>query len=109
MKDIEREIKIILDTIIEKLSPLKIVLFGSYVYGKLTKDSDIDILVVVQDHKLPRYKRAREIRKCLWNKVAIPKDILIYTVDEIKKWEGVKEAFITSVLEQGKVVYEKQD
>jgi len=45
----------------------------------------------------------------LWNKVAIPKDILIYTVDEIKKWEGVKEAFITSVLEQGKVAYEKQD
>ena len=111
MKDIEREIKIILDTIIEKLSPLKIVLFGSYVYGKPTKDSDIDILVVVQDHKLPRYKRAREIRKCLWNKVTIPipKDILIYTVDEIKKWKGVKEAFITSVLEQGKVAYEKQD
>jgi len=36
MKDIEIEIKIILDTIIEKLSPLKIVLFGSYVYGKPT-------------------------------------------------------------------------
>ncbi len=107
-KNVEKDIQIILDTIIEKLSPLKIILFGSYVYGKPTKDSDIDILVIVQEHKLPRYKRAREIRKCLWNKVSIPKDILIYTVDEIKKWEGIKEAFITSILEKGKVVYEKQ-
>ena len=37
----------------------------------------------------------------------IPKDILVYTEGEINEWQNVKEAFITSVVEKGKVLYEK--
>ena len=107
MKDIEKEINIILDTIVEKLSPLKIILFGSYAYGEPTIDSDIDLLVIVEKHKLPRYKRARELRKSLWGKSFIPKDILIYTIDEIEKWKNVKESFVASILEKGKIIYGK--
>ena len=90
------------------LSPEKVVLFSSHAYGKPTKNSDIDILVVVQEHKKPRNKRAIEIRKHLWGKVSIPKDILVYTVDEIREWKNVRQAFITSILNNGKVLYEKK-
>jgi predicted nucleotidyltransferase len=105
---IDTEINLIVNTIVEKLSPERIVLFGSYAYGEPTQDSDLDILVIVQQHNQPRYKRAREIRKCLWGKVSVPKDILVYTVDEIREWENVKQAFITSILDRGKVLYEKK-
>jgi len=94
---VDRDINLIVDAIVGKLSPEKIVLFGSYAYGEPTEDSDLDILVVVQQHNQPRYKRAREIRKYLWGKVSVPKDILVYTVDEIREWEDVKQAFITSI------------
>jgi predicted nucleotidyltransferase len=105
---ITEQINIIVSTIISNLSPEKIILFGSHGYGKPLKDSDIDILVIVHEHKQPRYKRARDIRKHLWGKVQIPKDILIYTVDEIKEWKNVESAFITSILNKGKILYERE-
>jgi len=43
--------------IIERLKPLhpeKVILFGSYAYGKPNKDSDIDLLVVTQDDFIPQ-------------------------------------------------------
>ena len=105
---VTEQIDTIVKTIINILSPEKIILFGSYAYGTPSNDSDVDILVIVQEHNQPRYKRAREIRKHLWGKVQIPKDILVYTVDEIKEWENVKAAFITSILEKGKTLYERK-
>lgn len=106
---INKEINLIRDTIIESLSPEKIILFGSYAHGKASRDSDIDILVVVKDHHEPRFRRSRELRKRLWGKVSVPKDILIFTSDEIREWKNVKHAFITSVLSEGKILYEKKD
>ena len=43
--------------IIEKLKPLnphKVILFGSYAYGTITKHSDIDLLVVTNDDVMPK-------------------------------------------------------
>ncbi len=89
--------------IVENVKPEKIILFGSYAYGTPTKDSDIDILII-KESNLPRYMRGREIRKYLRGlKVAI--DLLVYTKDEIQKWANIKTAFITTVMEKGKVLY----
>jgi predicted nucleotidyltransferase len=43
--------------IVECVRPQKIILFGSYAYGRPHADSDLDILVVMES-ELPRYKRA---------------------------------------------------
>jgi len=86
----------------------KIILFGSYAYGQPKKDSDLDLLVVVKKSDLPRHKRAREIRKRLWGVSDTPKDILVYTENEIEEWKSVEQAFITRVVNQGKVLYENK-
>ncbi|MEW6619481.1 MAG: nucleotidyltransferase domain-containing protein [bacterium] len=89
--------------IVENIKPEKIILFGSYASGNPTKDSDLDILII-KESNLPRYKRGREIRKYLRGlKIAI--DLLVYTKEEIQKWSDVKPAFITTVMEKGKVIY----
>jgi len=93
--------------IVENYKPLKIILFGSYANGKEREDSDLDLLVI-KNSKLPRHKRARKIRKYLWGITDIPKDILVYTVSEIKEWEKTKEAFITKIVKNGKVLYENK-
>ncbi|MBC8389447.1 MAG: nucleotidyltransferase domain-containing protein [Actinobacteria bacterium] len=105
----QNKINKIVKTIANNYSPEKIILFGSHAYGKPTEDSDLDLLVVVKKNSQPRYKRAREIRRYLWGITDIPKDILVYTQDEIDEWKEVKEAFITRVIKKGKVLYENKE
>jgi len=91
--------------IVEVADPERIILFGSYAYGKPRGESDLDILVVM-DSDLPRYKRSVPIYKALAD-LLIPMDILVYTPQEIEDWSDVPQAFITSILRKGRVIYEK--
>lgn len=96
----------IVRTIANAIKPKRIILFGSYASGRANDESDLDLLVVVDDAPTPPHKRARAIRKHLWGIIDIPKDIVVYTERELKEWEGVKSSFISNILEYGKVVYE---
>jgi len=96
----------IVERIVEAVNPEKIILFGSYAYGKPTKNSDLDILVIMNS-KLPRYKRSVPIYKALAG-ILIPKDIIAYTPQEVEEWDEVPQAFITTAVSRGKVVYEKK-
>ncbi|MBC7334545.1 MAG: nucleotidyltransferase domain-containing protein [Actinobacteria bacterium] len=87
------------------VNPEKVILFGSYAYGKPTKDSDLDILIIM-DSKLPRYKRSSLIYKALAG-ILIPKDIIVYTPKEVEEWSDVPQAFVTTAVTKGKVIYEK--
>lgn len=102
----DRLLKEIVNRILRVAQPDKIILFGSYASGKTTDDSDLDILVIMQS-ELPRYKRAVAIYKALAG-LLIPKDILVYTKEEIDEWTEVPQAFITTVINKGKVIYEKE-
>ena len=103
-EDIDKIVK----TIAKNYNPEKIILFGSYAYGNPTSESDIDLLVI-KHSKLPRYKRAREIRKHLWGITEMSTDILVYTPEEVDEWKNVKESFITSVVKKGKSVYKNKN
>ena len=96
----------IVERIVEAVNPEKIILFGSYAYGKPTKNSDLDILVIMNS-KLPRYKRSVPIYKALAG-ILIPKDIIVYTPQEVGEWDEVPQAFITTAVSKGKVIYEKK-
>lgn len=104
MKEITEElIRQVKDKIVEHISPLKIILFGSYAYGEPHKSSDLDILVI-KESLLPRRKRTKEIR-CLFRDFFVPMDILVYTPEEINKFKNVKSSFIRTVLNKGRVLY----
>ncbi len=85
-------------------NPEKIVLFGSVARGDQRMDSDIDLLVVERT-ALPRYKRPSIYRKAVRG-VCIAKDIVVFSPEEIHEWADVPNAFITTVLREGKVLYE---
>ncbi len=104
----QEQIGEIVETIASNHNPEKIILFGSYAYGIPDEDSDLDLLVVVKNSKQPRYKRAREIRKHLWGIAEVPKDILVYTQEEIDEWKEVEEALITNIVKKGKILYENK-
>jgi len=96
----------IINRIVKVVSPEKIILFGSYAYGKPSKNSDLDILVIMNS-KLPRYKRSVPIYKALAG-ILIPKDIIVYTPKEVEEWDEVPQAFITTAVTKGKIIYEKK-
>ncbi|MEW5760133.1 MAG: nucleotidyltransferase domain-containing protein [Candidatus Thermoplasmatota archaeon] len=67
-----------------KIKADKIIIFGSYVSGNFTEDSDIDLLLV---SKKFRGKDFHERFKGLWLKwnLKLPVDFLCYTPEEFEK------------------------
>ena len=99
-EELIREIK---ERIVSTVHPDKIIIFGSYAYGKPTKDSDLDLLVIMPSDE-PMHKRVTRIRK-LVRDINIPKDIIVYTPQEVEKWKDASVAFITTIMRTGKVIY----
>lgn len=95
----------IISRIVRAVDPERIVLFGSHGRGTARSDSDLDLLVVM-DSPLPRHRRVVPILKALAG-IMIGKDVVAYTPGEIEEWRGVREAFITSILAEGRTLYEK--
>jgi len=98
----------LLSEMVEKIrhagSPEKIVLFGSRARGDAGTDSDIDLLVV-EKSDLPRYRRAARYRRAVAG-MFTAKDIVVWSPEEIEDWKAVPNAFITTILREGRVLYE---
>lgn len=94
------------DRIVRKFNPVKIILFGSWARGEATKDSDIDLLVVLSrvEHKR---KSAIQIGNTLSN-LPISKDIVVTTPEEIAKYGKTVGNILRPALEEGKIVYESK-
>jgi predicted nucleotidyltransferase len=99
----ENSIQQIRDRIIKYYQPEKIILFGSYANGTQTKNSDVDFLII-KESKIPRYKRAREVRKILKDFI-FPKDIIVLTKAEFERYVDIKGSFAYEVVKSGKVLY----
>ncbi len=86
--------------------PEKIILFGSYSWGKPTRDSDVDLLIIknTNERHIDRAVRVREIVD-KENRV-IPLDIVVYTPRELKQRLKASNSFIKTILTKGEVLYE---
>jgi predicted nucleotidyltransferase len=89
----------------ERFQPDKIILFGSYAYGKPHRDSDVDILVVMACHD----EINQSVR--IWQAIDPPfsLDLIVRTPRRLQ-WR-IKEGdwFLREVMERGKILYEKTD
>ncbi|MHB1458736.1 MAG: nucleotidyltransferase domain-containing protein [Armatimonadota bacterium] len=94
----------IVDRIVKAIHPQKIVLFGSRARNQARPDSDIDILVIAESDE-PRYKRSRVLYGAMHD-MGTPIDIIVYTPEEVIDWSQVRQAFVTTALREGKILYE---
>ncbi len=90
--------------IVEVLHPRRVVLFGSLARGEARPGSDIDLLVIAESSE-PRYRRAIPLYEAL-SDIPVPMDIIVYTPEEVEEWSGVRQAFVTTALREGIVLYE---
>lgn len=91
------------NAVAERFKPQRIVLFGSYAYGKPNQDSDVDLLVVMpEDRRLGR--KAVEIRETI--DADFPLDLIVRTPEDIRWRLAEGDCFLQEVLNKGKVMYE---
>lgn len=100
-----KEVNKIIKQIKKGYNPEKIILFGSFAYGRPKKNSDVDLMIIKKTKERP-IQRMMNAAKLV--KSPLGTDILIYTP---KEWEtALKEQnyFIKEVEKKGKIVYVRQ-
>ncbi|MFH1048466.1 MAG: nucleotidyltransferase domain-containing protein [Patescibacteria group bacterium] len=101
----KKEIKRITDQIVKKYKPEKIILFGSFAYGKPKPSSDIDLLIIKNSGKI-KVERIKEVLMKVESE--IPLEPLVYTPKEIQERLDLGDFFFQNVFRKGKLLYEKK-
>jgi predicted nucleotidyltransferase len=91
--------------IAERFQPEKIILFGSYAYGKPDEESDVDLLVIMRT----RNAIDQSIRIKMAFERLFSLDLIVRTPWQVER--GLKDDnwFLREILEKGKVLYEARD
>ncbi|MDE3089822.1 MAG: nucleotidyltransferase domain-containing protein, partial [Chloroflexota bacterium] len=76
------KIRAVVRKIVENFDPEKVILFGSYAYGKPSIHSDVDVLIVMESTERPAVRAAR-VYKAVQGKT-FPMDILVRTPQELQ-------------------------
>lgn len=84
----------------------RVILFGSYARGRVTADSDVDLLVI-GPFKGRTVDKSVEIRMKL--QPQFPVDILIRTPEKVNQRIKMGDSFMREILEKGKILYEAND
>ena len=85
-------------------NPERIILFGSAATGKMTRDSDIDLLVLEYEPGNTREKSVR-IRQAIGS-MGYPFDIIVMATERFEESKGIIGGIAYPVNKYGKVIYE---
>jgi uncharacterized protein len=91
--------------ILSVVPPEQIVLFGSAARNEMTRDSDVDILVLIENLKDKR-KTWWEIKQAFWG-FPLPVDILVMDKARYEATKDVVGGMAYPVSREGVMVYEK--
>lgn len=107
-EDREKELKVELERILkilkERVRPEKVVLFGSLASGKLSPQSDIDLLII-QNSKDSLFERVRKLEEILQRRYAA--DLIVLTPQEEQLLRESGNPYLKNILSCGKVLYER--
>ena len=90
--------------IVESVRPQRVLLFGSAARGRMSKDSDLDMLVVMRK-SVHRRQTAQKIYRNLHG-TGIAVDIIVATEKDLEKYGERAGTILKSALQEGRVLYE---
>jgi len=86
----------------------KIILFGSYAYGKPNKNSDIDLLIIKNIPANETRDFRIKLKKALWlklGKLSYSFDIVVDNEQRIKERIKMGDLFYKEIYSKGKTIY----
>ena len=99
-----QDIKRYCDQIAAVFNPEKIILFGSYAYGKPTEDSDVDVLVVLPKSRRLGRRPSLKIREKVQADFAV--DILVRDPEFVRERLREGDCFLEEITGKGRLMYE---
>lgn len=102
---LDRALAAVIDQIVQELDPERIIVFGSMARGDIHEDSDLDLLIVKETDQ-PFLQRIDEVLAVL--RTDVPVEPLVYTSAELERLREEGRDFIETILEEGRVVYERR-
>lgn len=104
-KETRKKIQEIANKIAQEFKPEKIILFGSYAWGKPGPNSDIDLFIVKETENAR--ETAGQIDSYLWGR-DVPMDIIVYKPGRIQKSIDSGNFFVRDIVTKGKILYDRQ-
>jgi predicted nucleotidyltransferase len=102
----QEEIKKMVELIVERFHPEKVILFGSHARGEASPDSDVDLLVVMPVRG-SRREKAVQIGVALQD-IRVAKDIIVTTPENFEWRKGVPGTIERPADREGLVLYARQ-
>lgn len=99
------ELNKIVKRLVDAYRPEKIILFGSYAYGKPSADSDLDLLIIKRtaERFIDRWTSVRKIVSD--PERLIPFEPLVLTPHEVEVRLAIGDQFIEEIITKGEVLY----
>lgn len=94
------------EVIVKRFKPKKIILFGSYANGTPTEGSDLDLLII-KDSDVPSRLQNRAVRKMLYG-LRVPVDVIVKTTKEFETYKDIIGTIMYPANKFGRVVYESR-
>ena len=91
--------------LVETGRPRKIILFGSYVRGETHRDSDLDVLVVVEDNVENARKESVRLRHALCG-IRLCLDVLVVRESDFNRLKDRIGLIYREAVRHGRLVYE---
>lgn len=100
------EIDEIVRRILAAGQPRRVILFGSAATGQMTRDSDIDLLIV-EDHPGDTRDRSADLRRAV-GKVGRPVEVFVMATERFEETKDVIGGLAFPANKYGKVIYESR-
>ena len=95
--------------IVDEVDPEQVILFGSHARGNAHEDSDVDLIVIeaepFEGERSRHFERIR-VRKAIRD-FEVPKDILVFSLEDVEYWRDSLNNVLARALREGKVLYER--
>jgi predicted nucleotidyltransferase len=104
----QNEVSIIIGRLVDVYHPLQIYLFGSYVWGTPSIESDYDLCVIVESSDEKKTNRSRKGRNALLDIICRRGiDLIVYTVTEFERAASHPSTLASPIQSKGVLLYDR--
>ncbi len=104
-KTLEEWLPSVVERVVERFDPRKVILFGSLARGEANYDSDVDLLVVFDEVEDERRVTVEILR--VLKDLPISKDVVVTTSEELERRGDLVGTVFRPALREGRILYER--